>query len=189
MRWTAIWHASLGQLTRGMPLAALGLAFADWAIHFATQPGRGGKHMLGPWRRALRPVAAGGAHPLDRRLEQAEWTGWPACHLRAAWWGCAAEIQDLFRDVAGVDRHHSELVNFVVRQWLLMCSPANSALFNPLVQKKTVTTQGANFASGALNWAQDFNRRVARTPPLGSKRSSRAWRSQPRLARWCCATG
>lgn len=161
-------HASLGQLTRGVSLAALGLAFSDWAIHFWTQPARLGKHMTRQWMRTLQPPPEGAAHPLDRRLQQPEWNDWPAHQARSAWQAWADDVQALFHDVAGVERHHGELVDFMVRQWLLMCSPANSALLNPLVQRQAAATLGANFAQGALQWAQDLQHKLLLTPPPGA---------------------
>lgn len=161
-------HASVGQFTRGMSLAALGLAFADWAIHFWTQPSRASQHLMSPWTHMFQPQASQPAAPLDRRLQQPEWAAWPASRLRDAWLAWANGIQDMFSDVPGVERHHGELAGLAVRQWLLMTSPANHPLLNPAVQKSAFSTMGRSLAQGALNWTGDLGRRLLRSPLPGA---------------------
>ena len=48
----------------------------------------------------------------------------------------------------GVDPKHQRLLAFGAKQWLEMLSPANAAVFNPVVLKRTIAEQGANLARG-----------------------------------------
>ena len=50
-----------------------------------------------------------------------------------------------------------------------MVSPTNSALFNPVVLKKTIEEQGANLARGMSNFLDDLRRQLSGEPPAGTE--------------------
>ena len=87
----------------------------------------------------------------DRRFNDPAWDQWPYNLFRSSfliqskWWEQATQ------GVWGVDPQHERLLAFGAKQWLEMVSPTNSALFNPVVLKKTIEEQGANLARGMLN--------------------------------------
>jgi polyhydroxyalkanoate synthase len=58
---------------------------------------------------------------------------------------------------------------FGAKQWLEMVSPTNSALFNPVVLKKTIEEQGANLARGMSNFLDDLRRQLSGEPPAGTE--------------------
>ena len=55
----------------------------------------------------------------------------------------------------GVSRHHEDVVDFTLRQWLDMWSPSNFIATNPQVQQQTLATGGANLVTGFANWSRD----------------------------------
>lgn len=157
-------HAAWGRLGGGMSPAALMLAWSDWAIHFATQPGRGASLAL---HQAL-PCAQAQAH--DPRLTGDDWAPWPFCAYREAFEAVGRRLLELVGDVPGVDRHHGQLVAFTVRQWLEMVSPANFPATHPQVLKKTAATAGMNLFTGALQGTQDLLRGALGMPPDGAEK-------------------
>src|SRR3546814_19807975 len=81
------------------------------------------------------------------------------------WWDAATH------GIAGVDRHHQEVVAFAARQWLDMFSPGNLLATNPVVLKRTLEQGGTNLARGLRNAIDDFSRALAGTqPPAGEIR-------------------
>ena len=50
-----------------------------------------------------------------------------------------------------------------------MLSPANAAVFNPVVLNKTVEEQGANLARGMSNFLDDLRRQLSGEPPAGTE--------------------
>jgi len=155
-------HAAWGRLGGGMSPAALMLAWSDWAIHFATQPGRAAALAL---HQAL-PRANAQAH--DPRLAAQDWAPWPFCAYRDAFEAGGRRLLELLRDVPGVDRHHGQLVDFTMRQWLEMVSPANFPATHPQVLQKTAATAGMNLFTGALQGTQDLWRGALGMPPAGA---------------------
>ncbi|WP_414080269.1 MULTISPECIES: PHA/PHB synthase family protein [Variovorax] len=152
-------HAAWGRLGGGMSPAALMLAWSDWAIHFATQPGRGAGL-------ALHQALPGGPHAHDPRLAADDWVPWPFCMYREAFEAGGRRLLELTRAVPGVDRHHEELVAFTVRQWLEMVSPANFPATNPQVLKKTAASAGMNLLTGAVQGMEDLYRGASGMPPV-----------------------
>lgn len=156
-------HAAWGWLGGGMSPAALMLAWSDWAIHFATQPGRSAGIAL---RQAL-PPAQPQAH--DPRLAADEWMPWPFGMYREAFETTGRRLLELVRGVPGVDRHHEQLVAFMVRQWLEMVSPANIFATNPQVLQRTAATGGANLLIGAAHGMEDLGRKAFGLPSAGAE--------------------
>ena len=176
-------HAALARLTGGLSPIALGLAFADWSQHLAMSPDKqielAGKAAR-KWARLVEyaprastaPDCPGCIQPLpqDKRFSNESWQGWPynAIHqaflLNQQWWHNATT------GVAGVSRHHEDVVSFAARQMLDVFSPANSPLTNPEIIETTFKQGGANLLRGAFNFWEDWRRSVGGLKPVGADR-------------------
>jgi polyhydroxyalkanoate synthase subunit PhaC len=157
-------HAAQARLTGGLSLAALGLAWADWAIHLADQPGRlaalgvqAATDSAALCRQSLglptEPVAPA---PDDRRFNAPGWSQFPfqlavQRFLRAErFWDKAT------RDVPGLSKPHARMVNFVARQILDVMAPSNFPALNPEVLTLSQNTGGASLRHGAQHLAADL---------------------------------
>ncbi|XPG97031.1 alpha/beta fold hydrolase [Variovorax paradoxus NBRC 15149] len=152
-------HALWGHLGGGLSPAAQMLAWSDWAIHLATQPGRAVRAGIdGAVVQAPDP-----AH--EPRLSGGEWDAWPFSFYRQAHEAAAHRLRTFIHGVPGVDRHHEQLVAFLARQWLELLSPANGAITNPQVLRKAAATGGTSLANGAMHWLEDAGRAAWGPPP------------------------
>ncbi|HUZ75926.1 MAG TPA: alpha/beta fold hydrolase [Stellaceae bacterium] len=175
-------HAALGRVTAGLSPAALALAYADWAVHLWSAPGKQQQLVEKAARKAVRfatyaarqlsePDCAPCIEPLeqDERFTSAAWQRWPfnfiyqTFLLNQQWWHNATT------GIGGVSRHHEEVVSFAARQWLDVFSPANFIATNPEVLAATLREGGQNLARGAMNFMADWERTVAGRPPVGSE--------------------
>lgn len=175
-------HASVAALTGGLSPVSAVLACLDWGMHLAISPGkcfdlalRASHDAAAAWRAAL-PVVAGVATASaasmkapeapadDLRFIAPSWSAWPFSAWRdnflrtQEWW------QEATTGVAGVERHHADIVRFLARQWVDACSPGNFIATNPVVLEATLASGGANFAQGMKHWMQDY---VAVTKGMG----------------------
>ncbi|MGB3245062.1 MAG: alpha/beta fold hydrolase [Sulfitobacter sp.] len=155
----ARWHTAIGQMTGGLSPAALATAYLDWWLHLIGSPEKQSQLV----KQAFVNEVAQDDKP-DPRFADAAWNTFPF-NLYAQgflttekWWDAATT------NVSGVDPKHAEIVNFAVRQWLDMLSPANYAASNPLVQNRTRVEGGQNLLRGARYWIEDFNRVLSRQP-------------------------
>ncbi|MFZ2987671.1 PHA/PHB synthase family protein, partial [Ideonella sp.] len=148
-------HAAAAKLTSGLSPIALSLAFADWALHLATQPAQASRLASNAQAAALHwwlETASGQPAPVnDARYAHPAWQRWPwapivHAHQEAeAWWRDASGLR-------GMSPHHREMTGFFARQWLDMLSPANTGLLgNPEVRERTRERLGGNLADGAVN--------------------------------------
>jgi len=173
--------ATLARATFGLSPAAIGLAYADWALHLAAAPGKQAELVMKAWRKLARlseqaaraaadPQAAPCIEPLpgDDRFRGEAWQ-LPAYKmlyqsflLTQQWWHNATH------DVPGVSRHHEDVVSFAARQLLDMVSPANFLATNPEVIRRTIETGGTNLLRGAINAAEDARRTAGHLPPEGA---------------------
>jgi polyhydroxyalkanoate synthase len=175
-------NAWLGRLTFGLSPAALGLAYADWAIHLATSPGKQQQLIQKGARKAARlslyaarsiadPELAPCIEPLphDKRFHGETWRQWPynlmyqSFLLTQQWWYNATT------GVRGVSPHHENVVEFVARQILDLYSPSNFLFTNPELLAITAREGGQNLVRGATNWLEDWERAIAGRPPPGSE--------------------
>ncbi|MDO5692664.1 MAG: alpha/beta fold hydrolase [Pseudomonadota bacterium] len=139
---------------------ALGLAFADWALHLAASPGRQmelavlAAQLATDTTQSRDGSSDGSLQDDDARFRAEEWSQWPFNQWRAAFrnaetfWRHAAQVP-------GVTEHHTKMVDFFARQYLDMMSPANRLLTNPVVLNKTIETRGAALVQGWRNWLAD----------------------------------
>ena len=177
-------RAALADAAASMsPQSAL-LAWADWASHLAISPGKQSELaalaleqaaalagylreclMTGPGeaRDCIAPPAQ------DRRFAELEWRRWPfnlwhqGFLLNQRWWEAATH------GVAGVERHHENVVAFAARQWLDLFSPGNQLATNPVALKRTAEEAGANLARGQAILAENLQRALAGMPPAGTE--------------------
>ena len=176
MAWAQAWSSI-------SPESSL-LAWTDWASHLANSPGKQSELLAfagalsDQWMSLLKKglvspdQEAAAPEPLpanDRRFNDPAWDQWPynlyrsSFLIQSQWWEQATQ------DVWGVDPQHERLMAFGAKQWLEMVSPTNSALFNPVVLKKTIEEQGANLARGMSNFLDDLRRQLSGEPPAGTE--------------------
>ncbi len=176
-------HAMMARATQGISPTSLALAGADWLMHLALSPGKWQQLLDKAWRKDLRwldyatRATLGQAPPpcieplaQDKRFRGADWQRWPynllqqAFLLNQQWWHNATTGVD------GVSEHHQHVVEFVARQLLDLVSPVNFVATNPEVTAAAVSSLGANFVNGAVNFAEDWQRSLTGQPPEGSER-------------------
>ena len=175
-------HAAMGRLTAGLSPAALALAYADWALHFAGAPGKQAQLVEKAVRKAIRlaiyavqqasePETPPCIEPLpqDHRFRDAAWQRWPfnmiyqSFLLYQQWWHNATT------GIGGVSRHHEQVVSFAARQLLDIVSPANFIATNPELLEVTLREAGQNLVRGAMNFLADSERTLGGRPPLGAE--------------------
>ena len=176
-------RAALARATGTLSVGSALLAATDWAMNLLVSPGKQAELGLrvleyagqiarydlecalagpGEARRCIEPPAR------DRRFDGDAWLRWPynVLHqsflLTEQWWDEATH------GIAGVERHHEQLVSFAARQWLDLTSPGNALLTNPTVQNRTLREGGMNLLRGALAAATDVQRASAGLPPPGA---------------------
>ncbi len=175
-------RAGQARATQGVSLAAIGIAWSDWAMHLGTAPGKQialagqAASMLARYALWL-PQAVEGAGPAalldpesdDRRFRDATWSRFPfnaiaqAYLLAEAWW------LDAGRDVPGLIRQHEVEVGFMLRQLADVVAPSNIPWLNPEIISRTATQGGFNLLQGMRNWADDLDRQIAGKPPAGAE--------------------
>ncbi|WP_426207801.1 PHA/PHB synthase family protein [Massilia sp. TWP1-3-3] len=174
-------HAMMGQFTQGISPTSLALAWLDWGMHLAQSPGKWGLLVEKAINKDLRWLgyaacaALGDTEPVieplpqDRRFRGPAWQQWPynlmqqAFLLNQQWWYNATTGID------GVTRHHEQVVSFSARQLLDLFSPVNFIATNPDVSAAALAEGGANFVRGAINLAEDNQRRLSNAAPAGSE--------------------
>ena len=175
-------QALLAGWTHGISPVAISLAFGDWAMHLLASPGKQ-VELARKWsRKSLRYAwfmarllqgedcpACIEPLPVDRRFRHAGWQRFPfnatyqAFLMQQQWWHNATT------DVHGVSPHHTQVVNFCMRQMLDAWAPANFPWSNPEVLAETGESGGANLVRGASNFAEDIRRSVLGEPPAGAE--------------------
>ncbi|MES2317146.1 MAG: alpha/beta fold hydrolase [Pseudomonadota bacterium] len=175
-------HAMMGRFTQGISPTSLALAWCDWSMHLALSPAKWNRLVEKALTKDLRWLhfatcsALGIAVepcieplPQDRRFRSPAWQHWPyslyqqAFLLNQQWWHNATTGID------GVTQHHEQVLSFAARQLLDLVSPVNFVATNPEVIEASLAEGGANFVRGALNLADDAERRLAGEAPAGSE--------------------
>ncbi|MGF6633203.1 polyhydroxyalkanoate synthase [Paraburkholderia sp. MM6662-R1] len=159
-------HAAVAALTGGLSPASIFMAAQDWALHMMLSPGKA-LDLVNRCAMAyseltehiqVAPTAHWHAEPVseDPRFSADSWSRWPYWLYRDAflqvqqWWEAATTA------IPGVERHHEELVRFLVRQWLDACSPSNCIATNPAIQTAAWRSGGLNFVVGMQHWLEDL---------------------------------
>jgi len=175
-------RATAGRFTLGISPVALWLAYADWAMHLSTSPGKCQQLTEKALRKAVRlliaaPRQLSGAPsapvieplPQDHRFEGPAWQRPPfnliyqAFLLNQQWWHSATT------GVGGVSRHHEQVVAFTMRQVLDTISPVNFLATNPEALAATLREGGWNLLRGAVNFWADWERAAGGKPPIGTE--------------------
>lgn len=170
------------RVTGGLSMAAMGLAYWDWAMHLAAAPGKQAELALKAWRKMVRFTNYALATSIDRtvppcisplkgdnRFRAPAWQDWP---YRLWYQGFLLNQQfwhNATHGVPGVSPHHEALVSFMARQVLDMTSPSNSPFTNPEVARRSRETLGLNYVNGLRNAVEDASRKLADRPPVGAE--------------------
>ena len=184
-RWASLdptTRAALAQLSGGVSPVSIAAACADWAAHLALAPGKQVQLAEKALRKALRwglfayAAARPGACapcieplPQDKRFADPAWNSWPynlwsqGFLLAQQWWHVATT------GVPGVGRHHQQMVDFGVRQFLDRLAPSNFIATNPVVLAEVARSGGANLWHGALNALDDWQRQVSGAAAAGAQ--------------------
>ena len=177
-------RAGLARLTGGLSPAALSLAWADWAMHLAIQPGKQAQLWSKAWRKALRlqsyllhcAATPDGETPpcieplpQDRRFAGKAWGRWPynvwsQAFLLTQQWAHVATT-----GVRGVSAENERQVEFMTRQALDMVAPTNLPWTNPEVIEATRAEGGMNLVRGAQYLMEDLQRTAEGLPPPGTE--------------------
>ena len=178
-----LFNAWLGHLTAGVSPASIMGAYADWAWHIVMSPGKQGQLAEKAWRKSTRfatflPTATRGCDcqpcieplPQDARFRGDEWQEWPfniiyqSFLLMQQWWHNATT------DISGVSKHHTNVVNFTLRQFLDMFSPSNIPFINPKIIHRTIDKHGLNYLNGFMYWLEDVQRYISKQPRAGTEK-------------------
>ncbi|WP_114972754.1 PHA/PHB synthase family protein [Rhodoferax ferrireducens] len=160
-------HAQLAKANLGLSPISLTLAYADWAMHLATSPGR--QLLLAQQAAALSQQALRNSLPcapgvdaddkpvpdMDPRFSDPGWAKWPFNALKESfkasetWWRESTHVD-------GVSSHHQHMVSFFNRQALDALAPSNWPTTNPEVLKKGRETLGLSWLRGYQSYAKDL---------------------------------
>ncbi|MBA3661755.1 MAG: alpha/beta fold hydrolase [Gammaproteobacteria bacterium] len=105
----------------------------------------------------------------DKRFSNQLWQHFPYSFLYESFLAMQNWWQEATTDVRGLSKHHQDVVNFSLRQYLDMLSPSNSPLLNPEVQQAALSTNGENFIKGYENFLDDLKRYQTGAPPHGAE--------------------
>ncbi len=154
-------QAATAPLTGGLSPISLALAWADWAWHLASSPGRQGElyalaaHLA---QEALHvqtdPPDGVGPADDDPRFRHEAWATWPFSQLRSGF-RCAEAFWREASQAPGMTEHHARMTRFMAQQWLAMVAPANALATNPVVLQDAVQSQGTHLLLGAQHWVCD----------------------------------
>jgi polyhydroxyalkanoate synthase subunit PhaC len=177
-------HAAWARAFASISPESVAQAWLDWLLHLASSPGKRldlaqlavsqGQQLAAYLAECLRagPQAARccvepPAH--DRRFAAPQWRQWPfnlwhqSFLLQQQWWEQATD------GVWGVEKHHQEVVAFMVRQWLDLFSPGNHPATNPLVIERTLQEGGANLLRGGAALMHALQRQGRPAAPAGAE--------------------
>ena len=177
-------HAAWAGACSSLAPESIMQAWLDWGSHLAASPGKrlelaqlaldqGGQ--LAAYLRECLLAGPGAARACieppehDTRFAAPEWRQWPfnllhqSFLLKERWWSEATH------GVWGVERHHEDVVAFMVRQWLDVFSPGNQLGTNPLVLQRTAKEGGANLARGMTALAAKLGRMASHAPDPGTE--------------------
>ena len=165
-------HALQGRYTMGQAPASLMIAYFDWLIHMLNSPGKMSEMLENAitkgiayhlWLAKNATADEEGGYfiePLkqDHRFDAPEWRQQPFHQMMQGflmfeqWWHYATS------GIAGVNRHHQDMVSFGARQILDLFSPSNYPWSNPEVIKATIEQNGGNLFKGFQNYYEDLQK-------------------------------
>lgn len=168
----------IARLANGISPASLAQAQSDWLVHLMVSPAKQAELSASALRKSLAwwLAVVSSAHDAeadaamaaqDKRFARKDWAQPPFDAMARAFLSAQQWWEEATHGVRGVSKHHEDQVAFVARQWLDMLSPSNFVPTNPEVLKQTLTTGGANLASGFVNWARDAAAVASNARPRG----------------------
>ncbi|HTW26903.1 MAG TPA: class I poly(R)-hydroxyalkanoic acid synthase [Acetobacteraceae bacterium] len=99
------------------------------------------------------------ADPKDRRFKDNAWQDNEVFDfIKQSYLLSARYVQDVVRQVDGLDPKTAQKVDFYARQFVDAMSPSNFVLTNPEVLRKTAETGGENLLKGLSNLLSDLER-------------------------------
>jgi polyhydroxyalkanoate synthase len=165
-------QSSIGKASLGISPISLALAFFDWAAHLSLAPGKQNQLREEAFKNLFlrglyfqRCCEAGKDEipeniiqpkARDRRFDNQAWQSWPYNFyaqnflMSEKWWDQAT------KNIHGVSRHHTDVMNFTMRQILDIFSPSNYPWTNPRILQKSIEDQGQNFVEGTQNLFEDL---------------------------------
>ena len=173
-------RSTLAEMTRGMSLTELGLAYLDWLSHLMISPGK----RLQLTESLIRKLAQLGVYNVrslfgarnnapaktsHSRFSGEAWQRWPFDTFAQSWLVTRDWWREATTDVAGVGKEHELLVAFMAEQILEAISPANFPPTNPEVLKTTRQERGRNFVRGIKNFIDDRKQKKSAEPPPGAE--------------------
>jgi poly[(R)-3-hydroxyalkanoate] polymerase subunit PhaC len=176
-------HALAARVTLGLSPSAMASAYADWAVHLATAPGKQLQLIEKAAKKTLRLAnytANCALHqddtvncidplPQDKRFADTAWQQWPynllyqSFLMNQQWWYNATT------GIRGVTKQHENMVEFASRQILDIFSPSNFLATNPELLRKTMKEGGQNLVRGAQNFIEDWQQSVSGKKPAGTE--------------------
>lgn len=159
-------HAAQARFTGGLSMTALSLAWADWALHLADQPGRQielAQEAANGWSALMRQATGLHYTPVtpdkqDHRFQDPGWQSGPASLASQVFLRVADFWNKATTNTQGVARRNERIVNFSVRQMLDVMAPSNIPFCNPEVVTQAQTTQGDSLRHGMENFIEDLRR-------------------------------
>ncbi len=175
-------RAQVAQMTSGLAPTAFATAWGDWAMHLAMSPAKQNElHQQAAARVqdtlafALRAMAGQPVSPAesfsgspDRRFEAEAWTQFPFNVYARAYQNSVALMNESVRDVGGVTRYHTQLLEFAVRMLLDTASPSNFLASNPELLALTQAEQGQNLVRGFKHMVEDIGNTLKGGAPAGT---------------------
>jgi polyhydroxyalkanoate synthase subunit PhaC len=157
-------HATEARFTGGLAPAALGLAWADWFIHLAGQPGRQAElcrqaagDAAAIWRQAFGlPVEPVLPEADDRRFSGPGWQHGVAALAAQQFLRKERFWSDATSHIPGLSKSNARVVGFLTRQMLDVVAPTNIPFLNPEVIAATQSSGGENLREGAKNLVADL---------------------------------
>lgn len=170
-------NTAVARFTRGFSPASLQLAFMDWLLHLSIHPAKQFE-LMNCYKKNITEFLANKTienHTCqftlnDSRFQHPLWQQFPYKNiyqfflLQQACWHLATT------GIKGVSKHHEKVVDFTIRQWLDIFSPANFLATNPEIQQATFTSLGINLLRGLDYFITDVKRYQCNEPPLGSEK-------------------
>jgi polyhydroxyalkanoate synthase len=160
-----------GAIGMADPLA-LGAAFFEMTARLMSDPSRLAQAQASLWNDYVRlwqnttaRLLGAAAEPIvepapeDRRFRDRAWSDNALFDfIKQSYLLTARSIQDVVKDIEGVDEHTARKVDFYTRQFVDALAPSNFVLTNPEVLRATVESRGENLLNGLKNLLDDLER-------------------------------
>ena len=149
----------------------IGGAFLEMTAKLMANPARMIQAQMGfwqdymtLWQNTARRMVGGQTEPVidapgDRRFKDQSWKENEVFDfIKQSYLLSARYVQDVVKDVDGLDAKTAQKVDFYSRQFIDAMSPSNFLMTNPEVLRKTAETGGENLIKGLSNLLGDLER-------------------------------